>query len=154
MPCVNSLESGLLQKEHRDDYEGILGGVHVVVRLWPSRAAPCLSAILLPCSSKNTPGSRGSLCSRGSALGSAPSSSTSHRAFALASALHQPNLPARELGSSFRTPSCHEGRWIRAAPSPPGAAQGERGAAQHIWSSWKGRASTGFHAPAGCGWSA
>lgn len=110
-------------------------GVHVCARLWPSHAAPCLSATLLPCSSKNTPGSRGSLCSGGSALGSAPGSSTSHRAFALASALRQPNLPARELGSSLRTPSCHEGRWMRAAPSPPGAAVG-----QHSTSGAAGRA--------------
>lgn len=65
----------------REDF----GGVHVGASLWPSCAAPCLSA-LFACSSKNTPGSRGSLCSGGSALGSAPGSSTSHRAFALASA--------------------------------------------------------------------
>lgn len=83
-------------------------GVHVGARLWPLRATPWPPDIAAGlCSSRNTPGSDGSICSGGSALrGSAPDSLTSHHAFAFSAvvlALHQQNLPSDELGSSLKT---------------------------------------------------
>lgn len=60
--------------EARGEFRGHFGGsmwVHAFAL--PVLLPACLQS-LLACSSKNTPGSRGILCSGGSALGSAPSS--------------------------------------------------------------------------------
>lgn len=151
VPCINSLEPGLLRKKRAADYGGILGGPRGCTAL----SFPCCSLPVcnhsLPVAPETGQAPVGASAPEGQRLGVPP-------------APQPPTAPSpsRRLcvsetsaASSLRTPSCHQGRWIRAAPSPPGAAQREHGAAQHIWSSWKGRASAGFRAfPAGCGWSA
>lgn len=167
MSCINSLESGSLRRSE--------GNVGVIKRgfcmcMWVhtfglSMLLPGCLRLLLACSSKNTPGSDGIICSGGPALyirGRVPDSLTSNHALGLhcsCASFVSAKPPFRWYWLFFKKTLLHSVLWKMDDTSsvPPRVAQWVHGAtAAHLGLSAAGRdqIGAGFHGPAGCGWSA